>query len=338
MVGCVLMNQGVVVGEGFHERYGEAHAEINALKSAADNAKGATAYVTLEPCSHTGKTGPCAEALIKADIAECVIACQDPNPEVNGNGIALLEAAGIRCEVGVEEEEAAILIAPFTKLMLKKRPWIIAKWAMSLDGKIATHTGDSKWISGEASREWVHQLRGRVDGVLVGGGTLLADDPMLNARPPGQRLATRIVMGDHRPLPVECKLFESASDEAAGPVMLAVCTNYPESVAQQHRDMGVDVWRYDPRSNYIDDLLVELGRRRMTNVLVEGGSKLLGRLLDQDQIDEVHAFIAPKLIGGNAPTPVSGIGFERIVNLNLFDKIKAEQTGNDWHLWTRRSR
>ena len=336
MVGCVLINKGVVVGEGFHQRYGEAHAEINALESAADKARDATAYVTLEPCSHTGKTGPCVKALIKADIARCVIACQDPNPEVNGKGIAKLEAAGIRCDVGVEEEEAAKLIAPFTKLMLKKRPWIIAKWAMSLDGKIATHTGNSKWISGKTSREWVHQLRGRVDGVLVGGGTLLADDPMLNARPPGQRHATRIVMGDHRPLPVECKLFESANDESAGPVMLAVCTNYPDAVAQQHQEMGVDVWRYDPRSNYLDDLLVELGRRRMTNVLVEGGSKLLGKLLDQDQIDEVHAFVAPKLIGGAAPTPVTGQGFERIADLNAFAKLEAEPSGDDWHIWTQR--
>ncbi len=338
MVGCVLVNNDSIVGEGFHERFGEAHAEVNAIKSAGENASGSTAYVTLEPCSHTGKTGPCANALVDAGVSKCVIAHKDPNPQVNGQGIAKLEAAGITCEVGDGQLEAAGLLAPFKKLMLHKKPWIIAKWAMSLDGKIATHTGDSKWISGEESRKWVHKLRGRVDGVLVGGGTLLADDPMLNARPTGQRLATRIVMGDHRPLPVDCQLFRSANDKSAGPVLLAVCTNYPESVAEQHRAMGVDVWRYNPASNYLIDLLDELGKRQMTNILVEGGSKLFGRLLDQDQIDEVHAFIAPKLIGGNSPTPISGFGFDRIDDLNLFSKIEAESSGEDWHLWTRRQR
>ena len=185
MVGCVIVRDGQIIGQGFHNQFGGPHAEINALSSIdsdAHDAAGATAYVTLEPCSHVGKTGPCCDALIESEIAKVVVACVDPNPLVSGQGIKRLRDAGIKVEIGLLESEARELIAPYLKRIETGKPWVIAKWAMTLDGKIATATGDSQWISNSDSRSIVHELRGKVDAIMVGIGTALADDPMLNAR------------------------------------------------------------------------------------------------------------------------------------------------------------
>lgn len=300
MVGCVVVRDGKIVGEGWHERFGGPHAEVNALAAAGEAARGATLFVTLEPCCHTGKTPPCVEAVLAAGVARVVLAMRDPFPQVDGGGVRALEAAGVECTVGVLEKEARRLVAPYLKLVTTGRPWVIAKWAMTLDGKIATHTGDSQWISGEASRARVHELRGRVDAVMVGAGTLVADDPLLNARPAGPRLATRIVVADDRPLPFERRLW---TDDTGGHVIVAVRPNYPEREADLLHNYGAETLRCYPR-----ELLKELGRRRMTNVLVEGGGKLLGRLFDEKLVDEAWAFIAPKLVGGTAPGPLAGEG------------------------------
>lgn len=301
MVGCVVVRDGALLGEGWHERFGGAHAEVNALRDAGEAARGATAYVTLEPCCHTGKTPPCVEALLEADVARVVIATRDPFPKVDGGGVRALEAAGVACEVGLLEDEAKCLLAPYLKLVTSGRPWVIAKWAMTLDGRIATRTGDSQWITGEASRARVHELRGRCDAVMVGAGTLVADDPLLNARTEdAPREPLRIVVAEDRPLPLDRKLWSSPAD---GPVLVATGGGYPPDEADKLRERGVEVLAASPA-----ELLNELGRRRLTNVLVEGGGKLLGRLFDQRLVDEAWAFVAPKLVGGEAPGPIAGEG------------------------------
>src|SRR5579871_1062456 len=213
MVGCVLATDEGVVGEGWHRRFGGAHAEVEALTVAGSRARGATAYLTLEPCSHFGKTPPCAPALIEAGVRRVVVAMEDPFPEVAGKGLALLRSTGVDVEVGLMRDEAAWLNAPYLRRVVDRRPWIIAKWAMTLDGKIATRTGDSQWISGRPSREIVHQLRARVDAVIVGRGTAERDDPLLTARPADgnvARVATRIVVDGGAKLSSTSQLVQTA--------------------------------------------------------------------------------------------------------------------------------
>lgn len=321
MVGCVVVRDGVIVGEGFHERFGGPHAEVNALKAAGDQAKGATLVVTLEPCCHTGKTPPCVDAVLAAGVKRVVIAMRDPFPIVDGGGIRTLEAAGVECVVGVLEDEARRLVAPYLNLVETGRPWVIAKWAMTLDGKIATATGDSQWISNEASRARVHALRGRVDAVIVGAGTLVADDPLLTARPAGARTPLRIVIAGDRPLPLDRKLWNSPDD---GPVLVAVSEGYPTDAAQRLSDRGVEVLTATP-----SQLLDELGRRRLTNVLVEGGGKLFGQLFEEQFIDEAWAFIAPKIIGGTGPSPVAGEGVALMRDAITFSDVSHETIDGD---------
>ncbi len=220
MVGCVIMRDGETIGEGFHARFGSPHAEVEALAVAASRAHGADVYVTLEPCCHHGKTPPCTQALISAGVRRVIVAQRDPFAKVAGQGIAELERAGIEVQVGLLESEARALNAPYLKLLAQGRPWIIAKWAMTLDGKLATRSGDSRWISSPASRGIVHALRGRVDAIMVGRGTAAADDPLLTARPAGLRTATRIVLDSLATLPSDSQLARTAHD---GPVIMATC-------------------------------------------------------------------------------------------------------------------
>jgi diaminohydroxyphosphoribosylaminopyrimidine deaminase/5-amino-6-(5-phosphoribosylamino)uracil reductase len=308
LVGCVIVAGGAVVGEGWHRKFGGPHAEIEALRVAGDKARGATAYVTLEPCSHFGKTPPCAEALVDARVARVVVALRDPFPQVAGEGIRRLQQAGVDVEVGLLEHEARALNAPYFKLLETGRPWVIAKWAMTLDGKLATRTADSRWISGPAARAIVHELRGRVDAVIVGSGTARIDDPLLTARPPGARSAVRIVVDSSATLSSESKLVRSARET---PVLVAASRRAAEADLQRLREAGCEVFvcGADAHEDRIAQLLDELGRRRMTNVLVEGGSRLLGALFDARAVDEVHVFIAPKLVGGGEAVPaVAGVG------------------------------
>jgi diaminohydroxyphosphoribosylaminopyrimidine deaminase/5-amino-6-(5-phosphoribosylamino)uracil reductase len=333
MVGCVIVRDGAVVGQGFHEQFGGPHAEVNALAEAGDRAAGATAYVTLEPCCHHGKTPPCTEALLRAGVKRVVIAVEDPFAEVCGRGIAALKAAGIECDVGTQSAEANWILAPYRKLTEVKRPWVIAKWAMTLDGKLATRTGNSQWISSEASRQVVHQLRGRVDAIMVGSGTAYADDPLLTARPVDladvKRTAVRIVVDSAASLSLESRLVQTAADV---PVMVAVGDEAKTESRRKLADVGVEVFSCPGATHElrIAALLEELGRRRMTNVLVEGGSKLLGALFDMRAVDEVHTFIAPKLAGGEAaPSPVGGTGIERMADALKLADITIEELAGD---------
>lgn len=317
MVGAVLVDDELnLLGEGFHERFGGPHAEISALQQAGDRAAGATLYVTLEPCCHHGKTPPCSRAVIAAGVKRVVAAMTDPAPHVDGGGLAELRSAGIEVEVGLLAEEAAHLAAPFTKLFTTGLPWVHAKWAMTLDGKIASRTGASKWISSEPSRRIVHALRGRMDAIVVGFGTVTADDPLLTARPPGPRVAARIVIDSRAELPLESQLVRTIAE---APVMVAASASADERNAARLEGAGVEVLRVPAEHSgsqaHVDllALLQELGRRRMTNVLVEGGGRVLGSLFDQQLIDEVHVFVAPKLVGGEAArTPVAGVGLAEI--------------------------
>jgi diaminohydroxyphosphoribosylaminopyrimidine deaminase / 5-amino-6-(5-phosphoribosylamino)uracil reductase len=341
-VGCVIVRDGRIVGEGFHERFGGSHAEVNALAAAGDAAKGATAYVTLEPCCHHGKTPPCTQALIASGIARVVAAVRDPFPQVGGRGIGELKAAGVACDEGVRAAESNWLLAPYRKLITTGRSWVIAKWAMTLDGKLATRTGDSKWISSEASRAAVHQLRGRMDAIIVGSGTAHVDDPLLTARTVNpeevKRVATRIVVDSSASLSTTSRLMRTSADI---PVLVAVSDDAPVDATTVLKDAGAEVFFCEgtTRADRMDALLRELGGRRMTNILVEGGGKLLGTLFDARAVDEVHVFIAPKLAGGaDAITPVAGLGVERMASALRLADIAIEELEGDVHIYGRIAR
>jgi len=332
MVGAVVLDaNGAVVGEGFHGRFGGPHAEVNALDVAGPAARGGTLFVTLEPCCHTGKTPPCTGAVLKSGVRRVVVAMADPFPAIAGGGLKILRDNGLSVDVGLCETEAEKLNAPYRMLLKHRRPWVIAKWAMSLDGKIATRRGDSKWISNELSRAKVHELRGRVDAILVGRGTLLADDPLLTARPAGARIAARIVVTACGELPETCQLLATV---ARAPVIVATTTAGATKLAAW-RNAGVEILGID--GPMIPGLLAELGRRRMTNVLLEGGAGLLSSFRDVDAIDEVHAYIAPVLIGGdNALSPLGGLGVSAMVEAERFADVSVEVLNGDTWIAARR--
>ena len=336
MVGCVLIRDGNVIGEGWHEKFGEHHAEVNAIRNATEDVAGATAYVTLEPCSHHGKTPPCCQALIDAKVSKVLIAVADPDPRVSGQGVVALRSAGIEVVEGLLTGEAKAVLAPYLKRTTTGKPWLIAKWAMTIDGKIATATGDSQWISNERSRAIVHQIRGRVDAIMVGSGTALADDPMLNARPAGARKAMRIVFDSLAKISLDSKLIQTANQY---PTLIAVGPDAEPAKLEQLQVQGCEVFfsTQESHAQRLNELLLELGKRGMTNVLVEGGGGLLGLLNDLRQIDEVHAFIGPKLSGGQGVWSVAGIGAEVMANATAFDLVQAEPVDGDVYcMWRKK--
>jgi diaminohydroxyphosphoribosylaminopyrimidine deaminase/5-amino-6-(5-phosphoribosylamino)uracil reductase len=335
MVGCVVARGAEIIGEGWHRQFGCAHAEVEALRIAGARAAGATLYVTLEPCCHFGKTPPCTQAILAAGVRRVVVAERDPFPEVAGRGIAELQAAGVAVEVGLQEADARRLNAPYLKLVRVGRPWIIAKWAMTLDGKIATRTGESRWISNAQSREVVHALRGRVDAVMIGRQTALRDDPLLTARPPGPRTAMRIVVDTHAALRADSRLVRTANET---PVLVAVGRESSESDRQRLRSAGCEVLVCDGETHAarLEALLDALGQRKLTNVLVEGGGRFLGSLLDAQQIDEVHVFIASKLVGGAAASgPIAGEGIAALSSALESEPPEVRQLGSDLYMRAR---
>ena len=331
MVGAVVLDaQGGKVAEGWHEQFGGPHAEVNAFAQSGERARGGTLYVTLEPCCHFGKTPPCTKAVIAAGIRRVVVAMRDPFPKVDGGGIRELENAGIEVVVGVCEKEAIALNTPYLKLLRTGKPWVIAKWAMSLDGKIATRTGDSKWVSGEESRAHAHALRGQVDGILVGSGTVFADDPLLTARPPGRRTLTRIVLTRSGQLPEACKLRTTARET---PVIVFTTAEGADRLNGWKAD-GAEVIAVGG----IGDMLSELGNRRFTNLLVEGGAGIHGAFHDADEIDEVRVYLAPKLIGGkDAVSPVAGLGIGKLSEGSGWETVMVEQFAGDVCITSRRA-
>lgn len=331
MVGAVLVREGEMVAEGWHQKFGDAHAEIVALAAAGERAYGCDLYVTLEPCCHEGKTPPCTEAVIAAGIKRVIVGCQDPNPQVAGQGIVKLQEAGIAVEV-LNDPAARKMIAPFTKLMTKGQPWVIAKWAMTLDGKIASHTGESQWVSSPTSRALVHQLRGQMDAILVGRQTVERDNPLLTARPVGPRVATRIVLDSEASISLDSRLVQSL-DQA--PLMIVVRESASIERTRQLEDAGVEVFKLPmvPWRDQLKMLLAELGSRRMTNIMVEGGALVLGAFSDIQAIDEVHAFVAPKLVGGKeAPSPIAGEGAEDMAGAQHLVDVEINVLEGDVHI------
>ncbi|MEW4454758.1 bifunctional diaminohydroxyphosphoribosylaminopyrimidine deaminase/5-amino-6-(5-phosphoribosylamino)uracil reductase RibD [Bremerella sp. JC817] len=322
MVGCVIVQNGTIVGEGYHQQFGQPHAEVNAIANCGDaSLEGSTFYVTLEPCCHHGKTPPCTDALLKARPARVVIAQQDPFPRVQGGGIKILRDAGMEVVVGVCGDEAKQLNAAYRKRQQTGKPWVIAKWAMTLDGKLATANGSSKWISSPEARAEVHRIRGFCDGIMVGSTTARLDDPLLTTRPPGPRTAARIVFDSQASLRESSQLIATL-DQA--PVILAVSSTARPERLERLRRAGCEliICEGTDHAARAESLLQQLGERGMTNLLVEGGSQLLGLLWDQRQIDEVVAFVAPKIAGGSdAISPIGGHGLT-----NMEDATQLQRT------------
>lgn len=332
-VGAVIVDDKLQpLGEGWHQEYGGPHAEIRALTAAGERARGAHLFITLEPCCHTGKTPPCSRALIEAGIARVTAAVRDPAPYVDGSGIRELEGAGVNVEVGLLGREAALLAAPFLKLVTTGMPFIHAKWAMTLDGKIATRRGQSHWLSNERSREEVHRLRGRMDAIIVGARTAVLDDPRLTARPKGPRTPVRIVVDRDLLLSPDCRLLQTI-DEA--PVLLATSESTAAERGEVFRQRGAEVLAVaglpdDPNKLDPEALMRELGRRQMTNVLVEGGGGLLGSLFDGGLIDQVHVYLTPKLVGGSAAvSPLAGLGLESVPRTEQFETQSVSTIAGD---------
>ena len=334
MVGCVLAKGGEIIGQGYHEKFGQAHAEVNAITSVVDpeSLRGATAYVTLEPCCHHGKTPPCSQALIDAGVQRVVVAMEDPFAKVDGGGIAHLRDAGIVVETGLLREKAAQLVAPYLKLIKSKRPYVIAKWAMTIDGRIATVTGDSQWITSQESRSDAHRLRGRVDAIVVGMGTVRADNPTLTARPPGQRVATRVVLCDQNLPELDCNLINTIEQ---APLLLVASANAKTNELDRLEACGTELLRCDTHSakEMATALIEHLGAQQATNVMIEGGGKVLGSFLDQGLVDECHVYIGAKIFGGTgAPGPIAGTGLAMVRDACDWNLDSVQQFGDDVRL------
>jgi len=331
MVGALVVKDGDLLGEGFHAYAGSDHAEVVALDEAGPAAEGATLYVSLEPCCHHGRTPPCVERIVQAGVCRVVAACEDPNPAVCGKGIAALRAAGITVEVGCLGEEAARLNEAFFKHVRTGLPFVVLKVAASLDGKIATRTGDSRWITGESARRRVHQLRNETDAVLVGIGTILRDDPLLTTRLgiADQRDPIRVIVDNLARLPLRAKVVNRAS---TAPTLLAVSQKAPRSKieALEREGIQVIVVENSPRRVSLERLLEALGKRGMLSVMIEGGAEINASALREGVVDKVCIFLAPMLIGGKtAPTAVGGEGIEEIGQALRLRDARVERFGDD---------
>jgi diaminohydroxyphosphoribosylaminopyrimidine deaminase/5-amino-6-(5-phosphoribosylamino)uracil reductase len=332
MVGAVVASaDGKVLGEGWHKHFGSAHAEVHALAIAGQAARNGTLYVTLEPCCHTGKTPPCTDAILSAGIRRVVIAATDPFPAVAGQGISILRKAGLQVDVGLLQDEAVRLTAPFRMFVTAKRPWMIAKWAMTLDGYLVLPKPENRgsgtsqqheWISSGTSRAVVHDLRRRADAIVIGIQTAVADDPLLTARPAGPRPLIRVVLDRHARLSLSSRLVQTAQEF---PLLIAVGPDASEGRLEQLQGKGCEIWRSSTAhsSHMLLELVQEFGRRQMTNVLVEGGAHILESFHDAGLIDEVWAFLAPKLL----QEPESSMSIRKILSNTSIEAI--DQTGGD---------
>lgn len=328
MVGAVLVKGGKVAGEGYHIRAGEDHAEIVALKQAGREARGSTLYINLEPCSHSGRTPPCAPALIEAGIKRVVAGMEDPNPAVKGRGLGLLRQAGLDVEVGILEKTCRALNEDFSKHIRTGEPFVILKAASTLDGKIATRQGESKWITGEASRRFVHRLRNRVDGIVVGIETILKDDPLLTARVRGGRDPYRIILDSRLRIPEKAKVLASNP----GKTIIATTARAPRKRQADLERQGARVLVLDSKEKRVGlrSLLARLGEMEMISLLVEGGSEVNGSFLTEGLIDKMFLFLAPKIIGGHgAPGIFGGAGAATLEGAFFLDSLKVRKIGED---------
>lgn len=328
MVGAVVVRDGRVVGRGHHARAGGDHAEVAALRQAGQAARGATLYINLEPCSHFGRTPPCARAVIEAGVGRVVAGMVDPNPEVAGRGLAALREAGVRVEVGVREEECRRLNEAFVKHVTLGLPFVTLKLAASLDGRIATSSGDSRWVTGEAARKYVHGLRNECDAVLVGSGTVAADDPQLTCRIPGGRDPWRIVLDRRLRTPVTARVVNHPEP---GKTVLVCGNGVPAGRRKRLEDRGVQVWTFPVRQGRISfrRVLRKLARSGVLSVLVEGGGVTASRAVADKVVDKVLCFYAPKFIGAEGLPMMGDLGITRMRGCPRLERPVVRRLGED---------
>jgi diaminohydroxyphosphoribosylaminopyrimidine deaminase/5-amino-6-(5-phosphoribosylamino)uracil reductase len=328
MVGAVLIKDDKVVAEGYHAKAGEPHAEMIVLRKAGEEARGATLYVNLEPCTHHGKTPPCVPVVIEAGVKRVVIGIEDPNPLVDGKGVEALTRAGVDVEIGILEKECRRLNEAFCKYIVTKEPFIILKVAATLDGKIATRNGESQWITGEASRRFVHRLRDQVDGVIVGIGTVLKDDPMLTARIRGGKDPYCVILDSRLRIPEDAQLVKISPART----IVATTELAPRERVEKLEKKGVRVLIFNSRQGRVDlkPCLSKLGEMGMITLLVEGGSQLNGSFLDQGLIDKIIFFLSPKMIGDpQAPGIFGGHGVINLKEAILLSELKMRKIAED---------
>ena len=326
LVGAVVVKDGRIIAQGWHRKAGTPHAEIHALNMAGELAKGATLYVTLEPCSHFGRTPPCAKAIVDAGIKKVFAAMKDPNPKVAGRGFEILQSAGVEVEVGLLEEEAQKLNEIFIKWVTKNLPFVTMKFACSIDGKIATVAGESQWISCEASRKFTHHLRDINDAILVGVGTVLADNPSLTTRLVEGKNPVRVIVDSNARTPLDSKVLDKSAR-----TIIATTSNAPSEKISALKNLGVEII-FAGGGERVDlkILMQALAEREITSVLVEGGGTINFSLLSAGLVDKVLAFVAPKIIGGkNSLTAVEGAGFEKLSDAVTLKNITAQNFGED---------
>ena len=332
-VGAVIVKDGVIVGEGHTQPAGSWHAEVMALRQAGEAARGATMYVSLEPCCHYGRTPPCTEAIIAAGVTEVHLAAIDPNPLGSGRGKVALEAAGIKTHLGEHEEAALGLNEAYCKFITTRLPFVVAKFAMSLDGKIATKTGDSQWITGEEARRYARSLRRTSDAIVVGANTIVSDDPQLTARDDidesvhQSRQPLRVVVDSRGRTSASARIFQMP-----GRTLIAATASIEPAREKQLREAGAEVLSLPAKRGRVDllELLRALGQREITSVLVEGGGTLLGSFFDQGLVDKVYAFVAPVIIGGKrAVTAVEGRGVSKMAEALQLRRLRVEKLGDD---------
>ncbi len=328
LVGCVIVKNGKIIAEGYHEKIGGWHAERNAILNSDADITGATAYVTLEPCCHHGRTPPCSNLLIERGIKKVFIGSRDPNPLVSGKGAKQLRTAGVEVVEDFMREECDKLNPIFFHYIQTKRPYVLLKYAMTADGKIATSTGESKWITGETARAKVQETRHQYSAIMVGVETVLADNPMLNSRMPNARQPIRVVCDSQLRTPLDCQLVQTANEYRT--VIATVCEDLQK--IEQYRPLGVEMLVCKAKNKRVDleDLLQKLGEMQIDSLLIEGGSSLNFSALESGVVNRVHCYIAPKLVGGKqAKTPIGGEG---IVDLSRAVKLKLvsmEMVGED---------
>jgi diaminohydroxyphosphoribosylaminopyrimidine deaminase/5-amino-6-(5-phosphoribosylamino)uracil reductase len=323
LVGCIVVKRGKIVGRGYHKKFGEAHAEINALKAAGKKAKNATMYVNIEPCSHWGKTSPCTEKIVEAGVREVVVGMEDPNSLVDG--YKELKFRGLKTRIGILREKAKELNEVYIKYIKTKRPFVILKLAMSLDGKIATSTGDSKYITSKAAREYVHQLRNDVDAVMVGINTIVRDNPLLDSRLVKGKNPTKIIVDSGLKISERAKVLKDPSK-----VIIATTKKASKKKIDKLHQKGVQILVLKPKAGLVDlnELMKELGKSGITPVMIEGGAELSGNAIKERIVDKILMFTAPKIIG-NGLDPIKNLGITKVNKAIKLKNVSTKKIGND---------
>lgn len=328
LVGAIIIKEGRIIGQGYHEAYGGPHAEVNAIHAATENVAGATMYITLEPCAHFGKTPPCADLLIRHNISKVVIGMLDPNPLVSGKGVAKLKRAGIEVVTGVLEKKSRSMNEAFLSYIVTKRPFVVMKTAMSLDGKIATAAGESQWISSAESRERVHALRHELTGIMVGVETVIQDDPRLTARLPNSKQPIRIIIDSRLRIPLTAKVLQQ--NEAKTIVATTEAADLSQKKALQRMGVEVISTKSDSGRVHLQELMTGLGARGIDSLLLEGGATLNFSALEAGIVDKIQVYVAPLLIGGKtAKTPIEGAGVLALEQGFQMKDWSVEKVGQD---------